>query len=310
LKKILVIGSSNIDFVVNVQYMPAVGETIIGNALSKIPGGKGANQAYACAKLGGDITFLSTLGDDDSGKLLIDNLSRAGVNTGLISVLKDTPTGMAIIYINKEGNNSIVVVSGANGLCSAEYLKNQSEAFQESDIMIVQMEIPYDSVYYAVEKADKLGKTVILNPAPAPDYIPDEIYSCIDIITPNETELARLTGYGIDSFENIKEGCQALLRKGVKNVLVTLGARGAMLVNNNEASIFAPPDIKVVDTTAAGDTFNAAIAVMLAEGRSYHDAIKFANIASTIAVSRKGAQTSVPARQEVDNFSKQLKNEK
>jgi len=286
--------------------MPAVGETIMSGDFTKIPGGKGANQAYACGKLGGDITFLSSVGDDDLGQLLIDNIKGAGIDTSRMLSVKGIPTGMAIIYVNKEGNNSIVVVAGANEVCSIEYIEQQDEVFKDSDILVVQMEVPHESVYYAIKKANSHGKMIILNPAPAPEYIPDEIYKCIDVITPNETELEKLSGFKITSVEDAEVGCRALLEKGVKNVLVTLGSKGAMLVTDNEATLFTPPDIKVLDTTAAGDTFNAAFAVKVAEGSSFHEAIEFANLASTIAVSRKGAQTSVPSRQEVDNFGKTL----
>ncbi len=307
MKKILVIGSSNIDFVVNVPYMPAVGETIMGGDFTKIPGGKGANQAFACGKLGGDTAFLSTVGDDDLGQLMIHNLASAGVDTRSMRPVEGKPTGMALIYVNKQGNNSIVVVAGANTDCSVEYIEEKNKIFGKSDILLVQMEVPHESVYYAIKKAKSMGIMVILNPAPAPDSIPDEIYKCVDVITPNETELQKLSGCEIVTEEDAKCGSKVLLQKGVKNVLVTLGSKGAMLVNEKEATLFSPPDIKVVDTTAAGDTFNAAFSVMVAEEKSFHDAIRFANIASTISVSRKGAQTSVPSRQEVMDFSEALK---
>lgn len=307
MKKILVVGSSNIDFVVEVVNMPAVGETVMGCNFKKSLGGKGANQAYGCGKLGADTTFLSVVGDDDFGELLIDSISKVGVDTSSISSFKGIPTGMAVIYIDREGNNSIVVIAGANNFCTQEYIEKQDKAFQQCDIALIQMEIPHNSVYYSIQKLKRLGKFIILNPAPAPDNIPDEIYDCLDIITPNETELEKLSGCDSGTIEGVKNGCDILLNKGIKNVLVTLGSKGAMLVNKNESALFTPPDIKVLDTTAAGDTFNAAFAVMLAEGKSYHEAIDFANIAAAISVSRKGAQASIPSRQEVIHFREQIK---
>lgn len=302
--EILVIGSSNMDMVIGVDDIPVIGETVMGKSIQYITGGKGANQAYACGALGGNITFLSAVGKDDFGFDLKANLSRANVCVDYIRN-SERPTGMAVIYVNKKGDNCIVVIEGANRDCNLEYLRQNDHLIEQCDYLLVQLEIPLESVFYAIERAHSLGKTVILNPAPAPvNGIPEKVYAMVDYITPNETELRKLTGIPADSLSDIKKAGEVLLGKGVKNVIVTLGSQGAMVINSEMAKQFRPPDIKVVDTTAAGDVFNAAIAVSLTEKNSIEDAVMFANIASTISVSRKGAQSSIPSREEVERFTK------
>jgi ribokinase len=302
LKKILVIGSSNMDYVIKMPRMPVIGETVMGESIEKLPGGKGANQAYACGRLGGDAIFLSAVGDDELGRNIIANMDAVGVDASKIRIMKDAPTGTAFIYVNAQGNNSIVVIAGANAGCDREYIQSQSALIHGSDIILAQMEIPSDGVYYAMSEARRLGKITVLNPAPAPDSIPDNIYRCLDFITPNETELHKLTGCPVDTMEDVEKACCVLLKKGVKNVLVTLGAKGAMFVSPGAAQLFEPPEIKAVDATAAGDTFSAAFAVELAGGSGCCEAIRFANLASAITVSRMGAQASIPSRKEVDIF--------
>lgn len=307
MKRILVVGSSNVDLVVHVPRMPAVGETIKSLSTDMLSGGKGANQAYACGKLGGNTAFLSVVGNDEHAEVLIGNLKTAGVDTGRMEKADGCLTGMALIYVNNQGDNSIVVIPGANERCDVDYLIRQDGAFAESDIVMLQMEIPPDSVYYAIRRAKELGKTVILNPAPAPDGIPEEIYRMLDFITPNETELQRLTGLPVDTEEKVITAAKALLSRGVSNVLVTLGAKGAMLLKKNTDKLFAVPRIKAVDTTAAGDTFNAAFAVRLAGGETFEEAVRFANLASSLAVSRPGAQASVPSLREVFEYTALLR---
>lgn len=298
MKKILVIGSSNMDFVMKLDHMPAKGETVLGNSLKKIPGGKGANQAYACGVLGAEISFLGVVGDDDIGEILIKNLKHAGVEVQYVERTKE-PTGMAVIYVNGQGENEIVVVPGANNQCNEQYIENHMDLIRDADILLIQMEIPAEGVYLAIRKAKKLGKMVILNPAPAPESIPEDVYPYIDILTPNETELERLTGSPAQSEEEIKIAAGQLLKLGVSQVVVTMGERGAMLVNAAEAYVLAPPKVEAVDSTAAGDTFNAALAVRLAEGGSMKEAISFANQAAALSVAKEGAQASIPSKEEV-----------
>lgn len=302
MKRILVVGSSNVDIVVRTKMLPAPGETVHGLSVEKNPGGKGANQAVAVGKLGGSVVFLSSIGNDGDEQILLDMFGQAGLNTDFIH-RADMQTGTAYILVDEKGRNSIVVVPGANDDCSVEYLKSNRNAFEESDIILISLEIPQESAEYAIRLGAELKKTIILNPAPAPDSFEESLYPCIDYITPNETELGKMSGMSISSDEEIVKAAEKLLGKGVRNVIVTLGGRGAMLVSPEDHRLFTPPDIAVVDTTAAGDTFNGAVCVYLAEGKSIEEAIAFANNASTISVSRKGAQTSIPTRKEVDEFA-------
>lgn len=295
-KGILVIGSLNMDLSIDLAKMPVTGETILGRGIAYKAGGKGANQACAAGKLGGRVRMLGCVGQDEFGQKLVKSLSESGVETDYIKESRDLPTGTAVIYVDDNGDNSIVVIPGANMACDIEYLKAQDEQFHWCDYVVLQMEIPYEAVWYSVKLAKELGKTVILNPAPAPDKIPEEILSLVDYLTPNETEIIALNG---KSKDDIREGAEKLLSRGVSNVIATLGDRGALLVNRYGETFYPARKVVSVDTTAAGDCFNGAMVAALAEGQSEAEAILFANIASSIAVTRKGAQESLPIREEV-----------
>lgn len=299
-KKILVIGSLNMDMVIPIEQMPLKGETILGGNITHIPGGKGANQACAVGKLGGDVVMLGCVGDDQFGKDLCENLMRAGVDVSHVGKVEQVPTGIAVILVDAEGSNSIVVAPGTNSKCDVQYLKDYDEILKDCDFVIFQMEIPKDAIWYGIFRAKELGKTVILNPAPVPEFIPEEILQKIDYITPNEVEAVKLAGLEGDSLEVIEEAAGRLLQKGIVNVLVTLGSRGVMLMKEGYCEVFPARKVDAVDTTAAGDCFNGAFAVGLAEGMAVEEAIAFGNLASSIAVTRKGAQSSIPARSEVD----------
>lgn len=301
-KRILNIGSLNMDMVIGMQCMPLIGETILGNSLTYIPGGKGANQACASSKLGGEVIMLGCIGEDSMGESLIDSLRKCGTDVSYIRTVKGVPTGMASIYVDDNGDNSIVVISGANACCSVEYLKEHDSLFQDAEYIMLQMEIPYDAVFYAIERASELKKTVILNPAPAPDTLPDEVWNKIDYITPNETELLKLSGLEEMSPEAIEEGAGRLLAKGVKHVLVTLGDKGVLYKDADETWICPTRSVTAVDTTAAGDCFNGAFVTALAEGIPVRQAVRFANTAASVSVTRKGAQQSIPLREEVDSL--------
>ena len=295
-KGILVIGSLNMDLSIDLAKMPVTGETILGRGIAYKAGGKGANQACAAGKLGGRVRMLGCVGQDEFGQKLVKSLSESGVETDYIKESRDLPTGTAVIYVDDNGDNSIVVIPGANLACDIEYLKEQDEQFHWCDYVVLQMEIPYEAVWYSVKRAKELGKMVILNPAPAPDEIPEEILSLVDYLTPNETEIIALNG---KSKDDIREGAEKLLSRGVSNVIATLGDRGALLVNRYGETFYPARKVVSVDTTAAGDCFNGAMVAALAEGQSEAEAILFANIASSIAVTRKGAQESLPIREEV-----------
>lgn len=298
-KKIVVVGSLNMDWVIPVDSTPVAGETILAEGYTEVPGGKGANQAYAIGKLGGKIAMLGMVGNDEIGDKLMENLSLVNINTSRIEKSSDSNSGLALIYVNSQGNNSIVVLPGANSKCDRKYIDKNIDAIKEADIILIQMEIPKDTVYHVINLAHSFGKTIILNPAPAPDSISDEILSKIDYFTPNETELAKISGKDVTSIEEAIEASKVLLGKGVKNIIATLGENGAVLVNESEIKHFETNKVNAIDTTAAGDSFNGAVAVYLSEGHSIDEAIKFANKVSAIAVTRKGAQTSIPSRDEI-----------
>jgi len=305
LKKILVIGSSNVDLVVDVPHTPKTGETILAKNMLKLPGGKGANQAFACGKLGGNVSFLSAIGDDSAGELLTHSLKSANVNQDCVSKIKDADTGIALIYIDAEGDNCIVVITGANDSCDVDYVTSHDDMLKDCDIMMIQAEVPIDAVLHSIRVAGKYGKTVIFNPAPAPKGLPDDIWKDIDFLTPNESELEILAGVSTDSEENMRVACGKLLEKGVKNVIITLGARGALLCNSDTFVIYPAYKVKAVDTTAAGDTFNGALAVALAKGWNLADSIDFANRAAAVSVSRKGAQASIPSQGDIVAYFEQ-----
>lgn len=305
MKKMLVVGSSNIDFVLQVEETPRTGETIHTKSFTKIPGGKGANQACACGRLGGDCTFLSAVGQDGLGSVVIDSLKESRVDVTRVLYDKTEPTGMAIIAVNKDGDNCIMIVPGANAVCDSAYFAANKDCIDAADVIIAQLETPAQDVYRLLEQAKTQGKITVLNPAPAPDSIPDFVLRDLDFLTPNETELEKITGMKTSTVDEIGAAAQTLLAKGVRNVLVTIGPRGALLCNAETTEIFPTFDTQRVDTTAAGDTFNAGFAVGLAEGKTLRDSITLANAAAAISITHKGAQTSIPTRQEVEQLLKE-----
>ncbi len=297
--KILVIGSLNMDLAVEVDHIPEVGETILSSSFGAAPGGKGANQACAVGRLVGGCAFIGAVGNDGYGKILQESLQNFRVDTKGLITKPEKATGMAVVMVNKEGNNSIVVVPGANGALTPQDIEGHQNLVEESELLVMQLEIPLETVLYAAKLAKSLGKTVILDPAPVPENFPEELYQYIDILKPNETELARLTGISAKGTGYV-QGAEALRRKGVKNVLVTLGEKGAYLDSEKEGRAEIPPfPVKAVDTTAAGDAFTAAVAARLAEGNSLWEAAGFAARVSSIVVTRKGAQSSIPSMEEV-----------
>ena len=304
--KILVVGSLNVDMVMNVDHMPAEGETILCDGMTLVPGGKGANQACAAGRLGTDVAMLGAIGDDDYGALQLKSLSEVGVEVGGLLKKEGQNTGTAFITVNKSGNNSIVVVPGANSAFRPEDIEANRELIEQCEIMILQLEIPLDTVCYAAKLAKSLGKTVILDPAPVPEHFPEELYEYVDIVKPNETELGMLTGIA-EAQKHLTEAAQVLKARGVKNVLVTLGGDGVYINPESGEEIRIPAcKVKAVDTTAAGDSFTAALAAMLLNGESLEAAAEFANRVSAIVVTRKGAQSSIPTIDEVVNYSKEL----
>ncbi|MGP1522046.1 MAG: ribokinase [Treponema sp.] len=297
MKKILVIGSLNVDMVVKVPHMPAAGETILAGNMELVPGGKGANQAYAAGRLGARVTMFGAVGSDSYADIEKNSLAAAGVDTSRLLVREGKSTGLAWITVNAAGDNSIVVIPGANATVTEQDIVDNEALLRDCDILLCQLEIPLKTVVYAAKRAKELGKTVILDPAPVPQEFPEELFSYIDIIKPNETEAAQLLGASINGYE---EASDKLRAKGVKNVLITLGPKGAYINSETEGKHLMPVrQVPVVDTTAAGDSFTAALAVRLAAGSSVVQAVRYANEVAAIVVTRKGAQTSIPSADEV-----------
>lgn len=302
MKKILVIGSLNLDMVVNVDHTPMVGETILCDKMELIPGGKGANQACAAGCLGADATILGAVGKDTYAEIQKASLKKAGVNVSRLVCRENDATGIAMITVNREGDNSIVVVSGANATLSPKDIDDNKDLIETCDIVIFQLEIPLETVCYAAKLAKSCGKTVVLDPAPVPKEFPAELYEYVDIIKPNETELGMLTGIA-DAEEHLEEAAALLRRRGAKDILVTLGERGVYINEENGRACRIPAlKVEAVDTTAAGDSFTAALALMVAEGKTLVEAAEFANYVSSIVVTRKGAQSSIPVLEEVMEY--------
>ena len=296
--KILIIGSSNTDMVVKTKRFPQPGETIIGGEFFMFPGGKGANQAVAAARLGGNVIFLSKLGDDIFGHQALKGLREEGINVDLIHLDSAYPSGVALITVNAKGENEIVVAPGANHQLKTNdidraYLKGFS-----SDIILLQLEIPIDTVEYAVEKAFAKRKKVVLNPAPA-QPISDTIYPQLYLITPNETEAGILTGIQVTNNDKVQNAAEILFSRGVKNVIITLGAKGAYFKNADQNFFIDAPKVEAVDTTAAGDVFNGALCVALAQQKPWKTAIEFAIQTASVSVTRLGAQASIPYLREL-----------
>lgn len=301
MKKILVIGSLNMDCMIETHHMPKPGETVLGNSVTLIPGGKGANQAYAAGKLGGRIGMIGAVGDDAYGRRLKGNLEDAGVNTECVEIICGGTTGQAFITVDEDGENAIIVIQGTNRDVTRDRVQKFAEKIRDSDIIVMQMEIPASTVEYVKDMAVEMGKTVIIDPAPAQRELPDSFWKGVDYIKPNESELEILTGRKIRTKQDIRDGARMMLDKGVKGVIVTLGEDGCMLVTENGEKSFETTKVKAVDTTAAGDSFTAAFAVALSEGKDCEEAIRFGQKASAVAVTRKGAQTSMPSRSEITN---------
>ena len=301
MKKVLVIGSLNMDFSVYVNKRPAAGETVLGEKMQLVPGGKGANQAYALGKMKTAVKMIGAVGSDSFGEMAIKNLQSVGVATDGIKKIA-AETGKAFIEIDSSGQNYITVIPGANFALTKEMLTEYEDFFSWADAVVMQLEIPIEVVAAAAKYCKAKGKMLILDPAPASKKIPAELLSLVDIAKPNETELAILTGKKTDTPSEIESAAMALYGKGVKNVLVTLGGSGTLLVNADGVQKFAAYKVKAVDTTAAGDCFLAAF-ISKFTGKNFSEAIDFGAKASAVAVTRRGAQSSIPTYDEVANFS-------
>lgn len=299
-EKILVIGSSNTDMVIKTGNFPAPGETILGGRFMMNAGGKGANQAVAAARLGGLVTFVGKTGDDIFGKQAVQQMEDEGINVDFVVVDQENPSGVALITVDRNGENSIVVAPGSNGTLSPDDFDNAICELDSSDYILMQLEIPISTVEYIAQVSVQRSKKVILNPAPAAN-LSGELYKSLFLITPNETEAEILTGIKVTDYKSALEAATYLHEKGVEIVVITLGPEGAFLLKDGKSQMIKAPKVQAIDTTAAGDTFNGALVVALSEGKSVAEAIAFANKAASISVTRFGAQSSVPYRKEITN---------
>lgn len=291
------------DLVARIKSFPRPGETVLSDDFAAYPGGKGANQAVCCAKLGGKVEFIAKMGSDVYREKLLESLKRDKVNTDLVLVDRSSSTGVALILVDENGQNEIAVVSGSNMRLRPEDLTNFSGVFKKARVVLSQLEIPLETVAAALRLAGETGALTILNPAPA-RILPDSIYRFVDVLTPNETECEMLSGVKIVDDESLGKAAAKLLEKGVRNVIVTVGDKGAILVNDSGASSYGSTIVETVDTTGAGDAFNGALAYSLSIGDSMDKAISFANSVAAFSVTRKGAQASMPTRKELEDFLK------
>ena len=301
LKKIVVVGSSNLDMVVSSERIPQRGETLLGNNFFTVPGGKGANQAVAAAKLGGDVAFVSKLGQDSSGDQLYNNFKACGVKLDSVLRCDNAPTGIAMIIIDSEGNNIIVVAPGANLKLSEEDVQNAEPEIMAAGVVVAQLEIPLETVICAAQLAKKNNVPFILDPAPAQE-LPVELIKNVDVIKPNETEARILTGIEVKDEESAKHAAGKLVEMGAKSVIITMSGEGFLIATSEGAELIKGIKVKAVDTTAAGDAFTGAMAFALSCGKALKDAALFANKVAAISVTKRGAQSSLPTMNEVNNF--------
>ena len=302
--KLVVLGSINADHILNIEQFPRPGETVIGKQYKVAFGGKGANQAVAAGRSGADIAFIACVGADDIGERVRQQLASDRIDTQPIEAITDSTTGVALIFVNAEGENVIGIDAGANAAVTPDYLARYQQKVIDADALLMQLESPLETVIAAASLAKQHQTQVILNPAPARE-LPDDLLATIDMITPNETEAQRLTGIAVNDDNDAARAAQALHDKGIATVIITLGSRGVWLSENGNGKLVPGFKVKAVDTIAAGDTFNGALVTALLEGKIMADAVRFAHAAAAIAVTRPGAQPSVPWREEIDAFLQQ-----
>jgi ribokinase len=299
--RVLVVGSANVDFTVAAPRLPAVGETVTGGTLLVNHGGKGANQAVAARRLGAEVRFVACVGDDSSGRDIRAALAAEGIGVEGVIVTREAATGTALIVVDREGRNQIVVAPGANWRLTLEHVRSRADDFAWAQVVVCQLETALETLAWTLEEARRRGVVTILNPAPVRDGLPD-IWRLVDYLTPNEGEAGRLTGTAVRDLREAAAAARALRARGVGTAIVTLGAQG-VLAGTAQGEIHSPAlPVSVVDTTAAGDAFNGALAAALGGGDRLESALRFANAAAALACTRRGAQPSLPARAEVDRL--------
>ena len=297
--RIVVVGSSNTDIVVRTPKIPAPGETVLGSDFLMVGGGKGANQAVAAARLGGTVVLVAKVGNDMFGNQAVTALAAERIDTRFVTRESQRPSGIALITVDPKGENSIVVAPGANATMTRKEIDAALQEIRAADAVLFQLETPLETVRYGIEQSAAAGRLVILNPAPA-QKLDASLLSHISILTPNETEAEIITGIRVVGESSAAQAAAQLHQQGVRTVIITMGSLGAYVSSGGQAQLVPTRTVNVVDTTAAGDVFSGALAVAIAEGKKLLDAVRFANAAATLSVTRMGAQSSIPQRAEVD----------
>ena len=303
--RVIVVGSCNMDIVAQADRVPAGGETVIGNRYWMVMGGKGANQAVAARLLGAESIMVGRVGNDVFGQRMLDTLRSFEVNCDHVKLDDDSDSGVAVIMVDERAENSIIVVPGANMQIKPADVDAVKEQIQAADVLLLQLEIPLDAIEHAMDVAREGDTLCILNPAPA-RMVPDRLLGKADILTPNEHEARLLTGMAADTAASAEVAGKALLEKGVEQVIVTMGAKGALLVNHNQTQYIPSTKVNAVDTTGAGDAFMGGLGIALAEGKSLEEAARFASVVAALSTTRPGATSSMPTRDEVEAFSTSL----
>ena len=299
-RKIVVVGSCNTDMVINMERLPLPGETLLGGKFFMNAGGKGANQAVAAARLGGKVNFVAKVGNDPFGIRSIDQYKAEGIGTKHVVVDKEHPSGVALILVDAHGENSIAVASGANAHLLPEDIDQAKGTIEDCDILLMQLETPMETIEHAAQMAKRAGGKVILNPAPA-HSLPESLLANLYMLIANETEAEYISGTRITDMDSVARAADIICHRGVENVVITLGSKGAFIKERDTYHQVPALKVKAVDATAAGDTFCGAVCVALAEGRGIIEAVTFANRAAAVTVTRMGAQSSLPYRREVES---------
>ncbi len=299
--KIVVIGSSNTDMIIQVPRIPGPGETILGGRFLTAAGGKGANQAVAAARAGAEVTFIACIGEDNIGAEAVEGFDKEGIDVRRIARDPDNPSGVALIFVGDDGENSIAVASGANMSLTPDRIVADKDVILSADMLVMQLESPLETIETAAELAAEKRIPVILNPAPAQD-LSNKLLSKIGILTPNESEAELLTGVAVDDIETARDAALILRGKGVDKVIITMGSKGAFVSSAELESLVPGFQVTAVDTTAAGDVFNGTLSVALSEGQDLEQAVRFANAAAALSVTKPGAQPSAPHRPEIEAF--------
>lgn len=302
--RIVVVGSSNTDMVVKSQRIPVPGETVTGGQFVMAPGGKGANQAVAAARLGAEVTFVAKVGEDIFGQQAVEGYRKEGIVTDLILRDPANHTGVALIMVDGQGENLISVASGANHALTPQDVEKAADRIKTADAVLLQLEIPMDTVELTARLAAEAGVQVILDPAPAPDGpLGDALLRNVTCLTPNESEAERLTGIPVEDEGSARAAAEKLLRSGARNVVITLGAKGALLAGQQQTVLVPSHPVEARDSTAAGDAFNGGLASALARGLSWEEAVREANLVGALSVTRLGAQPSLPTGDELRRFA-------